>query len=68
VSTRPEDRNATRRSQAFPDGASLADLEQFISTLTARAAPLHPADLHPRVSVNDDNEVIFMTCAVERWT
>ena len=66
MSGRPEDQNATMRSRQFPDGASVADLQVFLRELEARMAPLSPEDGYPEVSVNDRNEIQFMTCVVER--
>lgn len=61
--TRPEDRNSTGMFEAFPDGATLAELEVFIRALRERGAP---DDAHPRVKLNDQGEIVGMTCVVER--
>jgi hypothetical protein len=60
---RPEDRNATQVFDAFPDGATLAELEEFTRLLRDRGAP---DDAHPRVKLSEHGEVIGMVCTVER--
>jgi hypothetical protein len=60
---RPEDRNSTQMFDAFPDGATLAELEGFIRLLRERGAP---DDAHPRARLGADGEVIGMVCTVER--
>lgn len=60
---RPEDRNSTTMFDAFPGGATLAELEEFIGRLRERGAP---DDAHPRVKLNEDGEVIGMVCTVQR--
>ena len=62
---RPEDKNARQVQQAFPHGATLAELEQHIAFLRSRGAP---DDAHPKVGVNDDYEVTMMICVVRRLT
>lgn len=63
MTTRPEDRNSTQKFQPFPDAATLAGLEEFIRELRERGAP---DDARPRVKLNEDGEIIGMTCLVER--
>ena len=65
MAVRPEDRNARQVQQAFADGATLAELEQHLAFLRSLGAP---GDAHPRVGVNDDYEITWMTCVVERRT
>lgn len=48
---------------AFPVGATLAELEAFIRCLRERGAP---DDAHPRAKLSEDHEVIGMVCTVER--
>lgn len=60
---RPEDKNARQVQKAFADGATLAELEEYIAFLRALGAP---GDAHPKVSVTDDYEVTMMICVVER--
>ena len=62
---RPEDKNARQIQQAFANGATLADLEQHIAFLRSLRAP---DDAHPKIGVNDDYEITWMTCVVERHT
>lgn len=62
---RPEDKNARQVQQAFTNGATLAELEQHIAFLRSLGAP---GDAHPRVGVNDDYEITWMSCVVERHT
>jgi hypothetical protein len=62
---RPEDRDARQRQQSFADGATLAELEQHLALLRSLGAP---GDAHPRVGVNDDYEITWMGCVVERRT
>ena len=65
MAMRSEDRNARQRQQSFADGATLAELEQHLVFLRSLGAP---DDAHPRVGVNDDYEITWMTCVVERRT
>jgi hypothetical protein len=60
---RPEDRDARQDQRAFADGATLAELEQYIAFLRSLGAP---DDAHPKVGVSDDYEVTIMICVVER--
>lgn len=61
---RPEDRNATEFFRTFgPDGATLADLEAGLRMLRERGAP---DDAHPRVSVNEHDEIVGLVCVTER--
>jgi len=63
MAMRPEDRDARQRQQTFADGATLAELEQHLAFLRSLGAP---GDAHPRVGVNDDYEITWMCCVVER--
>ena len=63
MAMRSEDRNARQRQQTFADGATLAELEKHLAFLRSLGAP---DDAHPRVGVNDDYEITWMTCVVER--
>lgn len=63
MAVRPEDRNARQIQQAFPDGATLDELEKHIAFLRSLGAP---GDAHPRIGVKDDYEVTVMICVVER--
>jgi hypothetical protein len=65
MAMRSEDRNARQRQQTFADGATLAELEKHLAFLRSLGAP---GDAHPRVGVNDDYEITWMTCVVERRT
>jgi hypothetical protein len=65
MTMRSEDRNARQRHQAFADGATLAELEKHLAFLRSLGAP---GDAHPRVGVNDDYEITWMGCVVERRT
>jgi len=65
MAMRPEDRDARQRQQTFADGATLAELEQHLAFLRSLGAPV---DAHPRVGVNDDYEITWMCCVVERRT
>jgi hypothetical protein len=60
---RPEDQNCTQMFDAFPDGATLAELEAFTRLLRDRGAP---DDARPRVKLNEHLEVIGLVCTVER--
>lgn len=60
---RSEDRDARQRQQTFADGATLAELEKHLAVLRSLGAP---DDAHPRVGVNDDYEITWMGCVVER--
>lgn len=63
---RPEDRDARQvQQQTFADGATLAELEEHLAYLRSLGAP---ANVHPRVSVNDDYEITWVACVVERRT
>jgi hypothetical protein len=62
---RPEDRDARQRHQSFADGATLAEIEQHLALLRSLGAP---GDAHPRVGVNDDYEITWMGCVVQRRT
>jgi hypothetical protein len=63
MAMRSEDRNAHQRQQTFADGATLAELEKHLAFLRSLGAP---GDAHPRVGVNDDYEITWMGCVVER--
>jgi len=63
MAMRPEDRDARQRHQTFADGATLAELEKHLALLRSLGAP---GDAHPRVGVNDDYEVTWVGCVVER--
>ena len=65
MAMRSEDRNARQRQQTFPDGATLAELEKDLALLRSLGAP---GDAHPRVGVNDDYEITWMACVVQRRT
>jgi hypothetical protein len=65
MTMRSEDRNARQRLQAFAEGATLAELEKHLAFLRSLGAP---GDAHPRVGVNDDYEITWMGCVVERRT
>jgi hypothetical protein len=65
MTMRSEDRDARQRQQTFPDGATLAELEKHLAFLRSLGAP---DDAHPRVGINDDYEITWMTCVVERRT
>jgi hypothetical protein len=60
---RPEDKDARQDQRAFANGATLAELEQYIAYLRSLGAP---DDAHPKVGVSDDYEVTMMICVVER--
>jgi hypothetical protein len=60
---RSEDRDARQRQQTFADGATLAELEKHLAFLRSLGAP---DDAHPRVGVNDDYEITWMGCVVQR--
>jgi hypothetical protein len=62
---RPEDRDARQRHQSFAYGATLAEIEQHLALLRSLGAP---GDAHPRVGVNDDYEITWMGCVVQRRT
>lgn len=63
MASRPEDRNADERFDAFPGGATLTELHSFITELRGLSAP---GDAHPRVKLNDDGEIIGIVCTVKR--
>ncbi len=63
MAMRSEDRDARQRHQTFTDGATLAELEKHLAFLRSLGAP---GDAHPRVGVNDDYEITWMGCVVER--
>jgi len=65
MAMRFEDRDARQRQQTFADGATLAELERHLAFLRSLGAP---GDAHPRVGVNDDYEITWMVCVVERRT
>jgi hypothetical protein len=65
MAMRPEDRDARQRQQTFADGATLAELERHVAFLRSLGAP---GDAHPRIGVNDDYEITWMCCVVERRT
>ena len=65
MTMRSEDRNARQRLQTFADGATLAELEEHLAFLRSLGAP---GDAHPRVGVNDDYEITWMGCVVQRRT
>jgi hypothetical protein len=65
MAMRPEDRDARQRQQTFADGATLAELEKHLAFLRSVGAP---GDAHPRVGVNDDYEITWIGCVVERRT
>jgi hypothetical protein len=65
MAMRSEDRDARQRQQTFADGATLVDLEKHLAFLRSLGAP---DDSRPRVGVNDDYEITWMTCVVERRT
>ena len=60
---RPEDKNARQDQRAFANGATVAELEQYIAYLRSLGAP---DDAHPKVGVSDDYEVTMIICVVER--
>ena len=63
MAMRSEDRDARQVQQTFADGATLAELEKHVAVLRSLGAP---DDAHPRVGVNDDYEITWMACVVER--
>lgn len=63
MGTRPEDRNADQKFEAFQDAATLTELASFITELQGLGAP---GDAHPRVKLNEDGEIIGMVCTVKR--
>src|SRR5262249_47303976 len=63
MAMRSEDRDARQNQQTFADGATLAELEKHLAFLRSLGAP---GDAHPRVGVNDDYEITWMACVVER--
>jgi len=65
MARRSEDRNARHRQQTFANGATLAELEEHLAFLRSLGAP---GDAHPRVGVNDDYEITWLACVVERRT
>lgn len=60
---RPEDRNAREAWCAFENGATLAELEEFIAGMRQRGAP---DDARPRVSHNGQREITGIVCVTER--
>lgn len=60
---RPEDRNARQSFRDFDDGATLAELEEFIAAVRRRGAP---DDAHPEVSVNRHHEITGIVCVTQR--
>jgi hypothetical protein len=65
MAMRSPDRDARQVHQTFADGATLAELEKHVAFLRSRGAP---DDAHPRIGVNDDYEITWMACVVERRT
>jgi len=65
MAMRSEDRDARQRQLTFASGATLAELEKHLAFLRSLGAP---DDAHPKVGVNDDYEITWMTCVVERRT
>jgi len=65
MAMRSEDRNARQRQQTFANGATLTELEEHLAFLRSLGAP---GDAHPRVGVNDDYEITWLACVVERRT
>ena len=63
VAMRPEDKDARQDQRAFASGATLADLEEYITYLRSLGAP---DDAHPKVGANDNYEVTMMICVVQR--
>ncbi len=63
MAMRSEDRDARQVQQTFADGATLAELEKHVAVLRSLGAP---DDANPRVGVNDDYEITWMACVVER--
>ena len=63
MAMRSEDRDARQNQLTFAAGATLAELEKHLAFLRSLGAP---GDAHPRVGVNDDYEITWMTCVVER--
>jgi hypothetical protein len=63
MAVRPEDKDARQVQQAFPEGATLAELEQHMALLRSLGAP---DDAHPKLGVSDDFEITMMICVVER--
>jgi hypothetical protein len=63
MAVRPEDKDSRQVQRAFPSGATLAELEQYIAYLRSAGAP---DDAHPRIGISDDYEVTLMICVVER--
>jgi len=65
MAVRSEDRDAHQWHQTFADGATLAELEKHLAVLRSLGAP---SDAHPRVGVNDDYEITWLGCVVQRRT
>lgn len=63
MATRPEDRNADQMHDAFPGGATLAELEAYIAHVRGLGAP---DDAHPEVKPNEDGEIIGIVCVTKR--
>jgi hypothetical protein len=63
MAVRTEDKDARQDQRGFANGATLAELEQYIAYLRSLGAP---GDAHPKVGVSDDYEVTTMICVVER--
>lgn len=63
MGTRPEDRNARQRFEAFEDAATLTELASFITEMQGLGAP---GDAHPQVKVNEDGEIIGIVCVTKR--
>ena len=65
MAMRSQDRDARQVHQTFANGATLAELEKHVAFLRSLGAP---DDAHPRIGVNDDYEITWMACVVERRT
>jgi hypothetical protein len=65
MAMRSEDKDARQVQHTFTDGATLAELDKHLAFLRSLGAP---GDAHPRVGVNDDYEITWMICVVERRT
>ena len=63
MAARPEDRNSAQRFEPFPDGVTLAELEQYVRHLRELGAP---DDAHPRAKLNEDGEIIGIVCTTKR--
>jgi hypothetical protein len=65
MAMRSEDRDARQVHHTFADGATLTELDRHLAFLRSLGAP---GDAHPRVGVNDDYEITWVACVVERRT